>query len=154
MPKKHPTHPDRHLGHWMRLIAAHAVHALGRELAAEEVTAAEWPVLRDLFDREEHVSTSGELARGVGVSRGAMSKLVARLAAKGLLDIYEDEMDGRVQVVALSEAGERAVPILAAAADRCDAQLFGHLKPAERSRLLETLQGIAAHHGWKAPPAP
>jgi DNA-binding MarR family transcriptional regulator len=153
MAKTHPTHPERHIGYWLRFVAAHAVHALGVDLGAHEVTAAEWPVLRDLFDREEQASTQGELAKRLGLSRGAISKLVARLVAKGLIEIYEDETDGRSQVVVLSPNGHDLVPDLAATADRSEARFFGHLKPADRARLLEILREIAERRGLKEPSA-
>ncbi len=151
MAKKHPTHPERHVGYWMRFVAAHATHALGVELGIHGVTAAEWPVLRDLFDREAQTSTPGELAAHLGISRGAMSKLLARLTAKDLVDVYADDTDGRLHIVVLSAAGKLLVPDLAAAADRSDAAFFGHLKPADRARLLEMLKELAERSGLTAP---
>jgi hypothetical protein len=41
-----------HLGYWLRLVSIHVSITFARKLAAEEVTVAEWLVLRVLFDAE------------------------------------------------------------------------------------------------------
>ena len=49
-----------------------------------------------------------QLASAMQVTKGAMSNTVARLAAKGLVDVQADPTDGRGKLVGLSDAGRAA----------------------------------------------
>ena len=49
-----------------------------------------------------------QLASAMQVTKGAMSNTVARLAAKGLVEVQPDPADGRGKRVCLSEAGSAA----------------------------------------------
>lgn len=72
-------------------------------------------MLRALFDGDR--IEPSELAAKLGLTRGAMSKLLERLAAKGLVSVGNDVRDGRAQIVTLKASGRRLVPKLAALAD-------------------------------------
>jgi DNA-binding MarR family transcriptional regulator len=50
--------------------------------------------------------------------------------------------DKRYQVVALTAAGQKLVPNLAALADANDEQFFGHLSIAERTQLIELMKQV------------
>ena len=50
---------------------------------------------------------AGELARRLELDAGAMTRAVARLSAKGLVETVPDETDGRRRVVRLTEAGTK-----------------------------------------------
>ena len=54
--------------------------------------------------------------------------------------------DGRAQTLALTRAGERLVPLLAALADANDAAFFDTLDANERAALERTLRKLAAAH--------
>lgn len=141
---------EAHLGYWLRFVSNHVSHAFKTKVEAQGVTVAEWVVLRWLFD---HASARpSQLAEGVGLTRGAVSKLVDRLVVKRLVTCVADEHDRRAQRVALTAAGRRLVPRLAALADQNDAEAFGHLDPGERAALLATLQRMAQHHGLRGAP--
>jgi DNA-binding MarR family transcriptional regulator len=45
--------------------------------------------------------------------------------------------------VKLAESGRRLVPVLAALADKNDAEFFGHLSAEQLAKLMETLKEIA-----------
>ena len=49
-----------------------------------------------------------QLASAMQVTKGAMSNTVARLAAKGLVEVMPDPADGRGTLVSLSDAGRAA----------------------------------------------
>lgn len=132
---------DAHLGYWLRTVSNHVSHAFKIKVETHGVTVAEWVVLRALYDADE--LQPSELATRLGLSRGAISKLVDRLVAKELLVVRSDEHDGRAQRVSLKPAGRRLVPKLAALADENDAEAFGHLPERQREALLEILMGIA-----------
>ena len=136
---------DVHLGYWLRILSNHVSQAFKGKVERHGVTVAEWVVLRALFD-EDGIKPS-ELSERVGLTRGAISKLVDRLAAKDLVVVRGDALDGRAQVVTLGASGRRLVPKLAALADENDAETFGHLSPKERAALLSTLKGVVARLG-------
>ena len=141
---------EAHLGYWLRAVSNHVSHAFKAKVERHGVTVAEWVVLRALFDTDG-VQPS-ELATTLGLTRGAISKLVDRLLAKELVSVRSVEQDGRAQLVTLEASGRRLVPKLAALADENDAQAFGHLAPEQRATLLATLEAIAQHLGLRGAP--
>jgi DNA-binding MarR family transcriptional regulator len=141
---------EAHLGYWLRAVSNHVSHAFKTKVERHGVTVAEWVVLRALLDRDE-VKPS-ELAATLGLTRGAVSKLVDRLVAKDLVAVRSDVRDGRAQLVALKTSGRRLVPKLAALADENDAEAFGHLDQAQRASLLATLKGLVEHLGLQGAP--
>lgn len=141
---------DAHLGYWLRFVSNHVSHAFKVKVERHGVTVAEWVVLRALFD-EDGIKPS-ELSEKIGLTRGAISKLLDRLATKGLVVVRADALDGRAQVVTLSASGRRLVPKLAALADENDAETFGHLSPEQREALLSTFKGIVARLGLGGAP--
>jgi len=141
---------EAHLGYWLRAVSNHVSHSFKVKVEAQGVTVAEWVVLRALFDAGE-VKPS-ELAARLGLTRGAISKLVDRLVSKDLVSVRGDARDGRVQLVTLRPSGIRLVPQLAALADENDAAAFGHLPPRQRAALLVTLQQLAKHLGLRGAP--
>jgi DNA-binding MarR family transcriptional regulator len=91
---------------WESLLGAHA--ALMREFAAaevwEELTMREYDVLYTLAKRAEPISL-GELNRHVLLSQPALSRMVDRLVARGLLLRGRSAADGRSVRLSLSPAG-------------------------------------------------
>ncbi len=88
----------------------------------------------------------------MGMTRGAITKLVDRLEGQGLLRRAADPSDGRAQHLTLTDAGRALVPRLAAAADDNDAAYFGALSPEARRTLESALRAIVADHGLDGPP--
>ncbi len=146
----HVSELEAHLGYWLRAVSNHVSHAFKAKVERHGVTVAEWVVLRALFDGGG-VKPS-ELATTLGLTRGAISKLVDRLVAKDLVSVRSDENDGRAQLVTLEASGRRLVPKLAALADENDAEAFGHLAQEQRATLLATLEAIAEHLGLRGAP--
>lgn len=141
---------EAHLGYWLRSVSNHVSHAFKVKVERHGVTVAEWVILRALYDGDG--IKPSELSAKIGLTRGAVSKLLVRLAGKDLVSIRGDERDGRAQVATLSAAGRRLVPKLAAAADENDAAAFGHLSAEERAMLLATLKGIVERLGLSGAP--
>ena len=73
-----------HVGFWLRFVSNHVSHAFARKLLDSGVTVAEWVVLREMYGEEE--MSSSDLAERIGMTRGAISKLVDRLVGKALVD--------------------------------------------------------------------
>jgi DNA-binding MarR family transcriptional regulator len=141
---------EAHLGYWLRYVSNHVSHAFSVRLQARDVTVAEWVVLRELYDRD--AMPPSELAARIGMTRGAISKLVERLAAKSLVDKTGSTDDRRYQSLSLTGAGRALVPKLATLADRNDAEFFQHLKPAQRDALEAMMKDIVKRRGLRTVP--
>jgi DNA-binding MarR family transcriptional regulator len=116
---------------------------------ASGVTVAEWVVLRELHERAMMPSA---LADRLGMTRGAISKLADRLAAKGLIVRERGPGDRRSQTLAPTEPGRALVPTLAALADQNDEAFFGHLDPATRETIKAAMKEIVRRRGLKTVP--
>jgi DNA-binding MarR family transcriptional regulator len=94
---------------WEALLSAHA--ALMKQFAAEDIWAEasmrEYDVLYTLSKCHEPIRL-GELNRHVLLSQPALSRLVDRLAERGLIEREPDPADGRSVLLSLTDAG-RAV---------------------------------------------
>lgn len=130
----------KHLGFWLRFVSNHVSHAFARKLLASGVTAAEWVVMRDMFDEEE--TSPGVLAKRIGMTRGGVSKLIDRLVTKKLITRRDRSDDRRFQSIALTPAGRRLIPQLAALADQNDKEFFHPLSSAERTALIATMKKL------------
>jgi DNA-binding MarR family transcriptional regulator len=129
---------DAHLGYWLRFLSNHVSHAFKLKVEAHDVTVAEWVVLRTLL--ETGPVNPSQIAEKLGMTRGAISKLVDRLIAKKLATCTHSKKDRRFQSIALTAAGQKIVPILAALADENDAEFFGHLGVSQQDDLKKLLQ--------------
>jgi DNA-binding MarR family transcriptional regulator len=99
----------RHLANdaWEALLSAHAV--LMKQFAAEDtwdgISMREYDVLYTLSKCPEPLRMS-ELNRHVLLSQPALSRLVDRLAERGLVERQPDTADGRGVRLALTPAGQ------------------------------------------------
>lgn len=69
-----------HLGCWLRLVSNAVSNSFARRLQAEGVTVAEWVLLRLVLAGEGQPSA---LARQMGMTKGAISKLAERHGLTG-----------------------------------------------------------------------
>lgn len=140
---------ETHLGYWLRYVSNQVSHAFSLKIQARGVTVAEWVVLRELYERETMPSA---LAERLGMTRGAISKLADRLAAKGLITREPGPGDRRSQSLTLTASGRTLVPGLAALADQNDDEFFGDLDPSVRATVEATMKDIVRRRGLKAVP--
>ncbi len=147
-----PHLPDleSHLGYWLRRVSNAVSAAFSRSLQEKRVSVAEWVLLRELHDRKH--ATPSELADVLGLTRGAISKVVDKLEEKSWIQTDSKEGDGRSQLLALTPEGRRSLPALAAVADANDAHFFACLSVTERRTLQGLLTKIAVHHDIHAVP--
>ena len=141
---------EEHLGYWLRRVSNHVSAEFARALQAQQVSVAEWVALRHLYDRRE--ATPGALARLLGMTRGAVSKVLAKLESKGWVTSRTTSEDHRVQALSLTPEGERLLPELVEIADRNDSRHFGCLSADEQATLRELLQKLANTHRWNDVP--
>lgn len=150
MAKAHVSDLEDHLGYWLRYVSNQVSQAFARKVLARDVTVAEWAMLRVLF--EHQALAPSMLAERLGMTRGAISKLVDRLVAKALVTRTADERDRRYQELAITAAGRVLVPELAKLADQNDAEFFGHLTAADRAAMMRAMQDIVRRHGLRTSP--
>ena len=140
---------ESHLGFWLRYVSNHVTQAFAAKVAERGVSVAEWVVLRELYDSPALPSA---LATKLGLTRGAITKIVDRLEAKTLATRTPSATDRRSQSLALTKAGEALAPKLAALADQNDEEFFGHLSDAQRRKLIEAMHGIVRRSGLQRVP--
>ncbi len=139
-----------HTGYWMRMVSNAVSQEFARKVSGEDVTVAEWSFMRALYDLEP--TPPSVLAGGMGMTKGAISKLAERLVAKGLVERAESQQDKRAHSLSLTTLGRAKIPVLASLADENDAELFGVLTKEEHETLNRILKVLAEQHGLKATP--
>ena len=135
---------EKHLGYWLRRVSNTVSAEFAQALRAKQTSVAEWVVLHILFDRGH--ATSGELAEAMGLTRGAVSKIVDKLQEKKWLEIQTTEGDNRIRLLSLSREGGRNFPLLTKIANQNEAYFFTCLDAGERRTLRSLLQKLAARN--------
>jgi DNA-binding MarR family transcriptional regulator len=140
---------ESHLGYWLHYVGYRVSLELRRKVQEFGVTAAEWVVLRTLYD-EGFKPT--HLALRLGLTRGAVSKLAARLEAKGLIDREKSLSDRRSQLLTLTGLGRALVPILASLADQIDARNFGRDDFVPRETIERVMKWVVRRDRFRFVP--
>ena len=135
---------ESHLGYWLRRVSNAVSGRFARALQEEQTSVAEWVLLRELYKRGQ--ATPGELAESVGLTRGAVSKIVDKLEAKDWIQTEGREGDSRFRLLSITRPGRRSLPVLAEVADRNDESFFACLDMSEKSVLRGLLIKIAEHN--------
>ncbi len=133
--------------------AARAVErAFDEALAAAGGTLPVWLILLNLKVRKP--ANQRELAAAVGIREATLTHHLNAMDAGGLITRTRDAANRRVQVVALTEAGEAAFRGLRAAAIAFDARLTSGLTAADLDTLATLLGKLTANAGTEAPAPP
>lgn len=141
---------EDHLGYWLRFVSNHVSYAFRRKVEACGVTVSEWVVLRETY--RLGCTSPSALADAIGMTRGAISRLLDRLVGKALATRSAVAADRRQQAIALTPRGAALVPRLARLADENDAEFFGHMPPELRAELARAMREIVRTHGLRAVP--
>jgi DNA-binding MarR family transcriptional regulator len=141
---------DAHVGYWVRIVSNYVAQAFRLKVETHGVTLAEWVILRQLFDSGD--AFPSQIASSLGMTRGAITKLVDRLVAKGHLTRANVVSDRRYQSVALSASGRKLVPLIAKLADRNDKEFFGDLSGEQFAALKGILKRLVRLHQMKRTP--
>jgi DNA-binding MarR family transcriptional regulator len=137
---------------WEALLSAHA--ALMKQFAAEDIwteaSMREYDVLYTLSKCPEPINMR-ELNRHVLLSQPALSRLVDRLAERGLVERCSDPADGRGVRLSLTEAGQAMQRQIGRQHARGVARaMTAGLDPAELKQL-ETICLKLAHQNEDTP---
>ena len=95
--------PEESIGYLMRQILSSVGQEVERQLAHTELTNAQWIPLYKLYTGK--CNTAAELAREGQLDAGAMTRMLDRLEAKGLLRRERSATDRRVVTISLTAEG-------------------------------------------------
>ena len=96
---------EESVGHDLRVLLNAMTRRIDAQMQAYDLTAMQWkPLLMLKFGKAD---TAAELARQNGSDTGAMTRMLDRLEAKGLIQRTRSAEDRRVVHLQLSEAGRR-----------------------------------------------
>ena len=104
-----------------------------------ELTFSQYITLKRLA---HGAASASELARAADLNPGAMTRLIDRLAEKGLVERSADASDRRSVHVALTEEGERIWREVNRCGQRVRELAMGGLSEAERAELTRLLQQV------------
>ena len=135
---------ERHLGYWLRLVSNQISGAFAHALQERGLSVAEWVALTQIESAPG--LSCAELSGAMGLTRGAISKVLDKLQGKEWISRAVSDADSRVQVLTLTRRGRRLLPELARIADGNDAHFLEVLSAGERATLRGLLRKVAAAH--------
>jgi len=143
--------PHIQAAHALAAVAPLATRWIERLLATHDppLTVAQYLALRAIAAGQ---ASSGELARGAGVSGPAVSQLVAGLVDAGLVERRPAADDRRRQALALSGAGDRAYASAEELLQDRVGSLLADLPRPEADALSRLLQRVEATLAGAPPP--
>ena len=149
--------PGRHIGALVSRVKVEMLAALDRELSQDkrlaplEMSAAQYIIVANLAAGPGEPKSAADLCKVISYDAGAMTRMLDRLEAKGLIRRTRSSQDRRLMNLELTEAGRSAYPrmreISMAIANRF---LRGFTKAEARqleaflNRMLENAQGVDA----------
>lgn len=135
---------EQHLGYLLRRVSNRVSSAFARALQEKQISVAEWVVLAQI--QAAPSIRPADLSSAIGMTRGAVSKIVEKLEAKDWIVRTAVPEDGRSQTLSLTRHGRRILPQLLRMADRNDELFFDCLKPGEKQTLRGILNKLAEVH--------
>ena len=124
---------------WRTFLMAHAavMDRIERDLAEEGLMPLSWyDVLLALYEAPDRKLRMHELARAILVTRGGLTRLVARIEKAGLLRREPDPADGRGLFAMLTDEGLEALRRTWPSYARGIAEHFGRYLSDEEARVL------------------
>ncbi len=125
---------------WRNFLTAHAaaIDRIEDDLAGAEVLPLGWyDVLLALYEAPERRLRMHELASAILVTRGGLTRLVARIEKAGLLRREPDPVDGRGLYAALTDEGLEALRTTWPTYARGIAEHFGRHLTDEEVEVLD-----------------
>jgi DNA-binding MarR family transcriptional regulator len=142
---------ESHLAYWLHYVGYRVFHEL--RLGAQQfgVTAAESLVLRKLHEYENGAMPS-RLARRLGLSRGYISRLAARLESKGLINRDKSASDRRTLILTLTDSARALVSTLAELADKINGRNFVRAGEAAHETVERVMKWVVYRHRFRFVP--
>jgi len=135
---------EAHLGYWLRLVSNEVSRAFARTLQKQNISVAEWVAINQLAAGAG--LTPARLAATMGMTRGAISKVLDKLDSKRLISRSPSPLDSRVQLLSLTGQARRILPQLTSIADDNDRHFFAALGANEKAALRNLLRKLAGVH--------
>ena len=149
--------PGRHIGALVSRIKIEMLAALDRELAQDkrlaplEMSAAQYIIVANLATGPDEPKSAADLCKVISYDAGAMTRMLDRLEAKGLIRRTRSSQDRRLLNLELTEEGRAAFPRMREIS-MCNANRFlrGFSKAEARqlegflNRMLENGQSMEA----------
>ena len=149
--------PGRHVGALVSRVKVEMLAVLDRELSQDkrlaslEMSAAQYIIIANLASGPGEPKSAADLCKVISYDAGAMTRMLDRLEAKGLIRRTRSSQDRRLMNLELTDEGRAAYPrmreISMANANRF---LRGFTKAEARqlegflNRMLENAQGVSA----------
>lgn len=131
---------EAHLGYWLRQVSNRVSGTFAKTLQERQVSVAEWVVLSHINEHPE--IRPAELAGTIGLTRGAISKVLDKLEARKWLIRKTLQADTRGQLLCLTQQGRRILPALREIADGNDRRFFDCLNAREKAMLRQLLRKL------------
>jgi DNA-binding MarR family transcriptional regulator len=144
--------PRRGLGHIIGRVRNQLLAAMDGELARDEflgpmeISSAQFIVLVNLAGLECATSAS-ELCKGISYDAGAMTRMLDRLEAKGLVRRTRSPDDRRLVNLELTQAGNAAYPRLREISRRVLNRSLSDFTQEEAQTLEKLLQRLGRNVG-------
>ena len=126
------------LGYWVGSLASSMRKELEQELAPFDVSPTQWAILEMCYRGEANTLTG--LLRVVPVDAAAISRQVAKLAAKGLIRRRRESRDRRLVRLDLTEAGRKLVPELAKCVQANNAKFLAGISKEEQEVIILAIE--------------
>lgn len=117
-----------------------AIGVLEEGLLHTPYTLTEARVIFELAQRD--VTEVGDIRQALAIDAGYLSRILSRFQADGLVARARSEVDGRRQVVRLTEAGRAAYRLLDGRSAAQARALLARLTELDQRRLVEAMAGI------------
>ena len=149
--------PGRSIGALLSRVKVEMLSALDRELAQDkrlaalEMSAAQWIIVANLAAGPGEPKSAADLCKVISYDAGAMTRMLDRLEAKGLIRRSRSAQDRRLLNLELTEEGRAAYPRMREIAmNVANRFLRGFTKSEARqleallSRMVENAQELPA----------
>ncbi|SDV48569.1 MarR family winged helix-turn-helix transcriptional regulator [Chitinasiproducens palmae] len=130
--------PQSSIGRQLTRARHLLLEIVSEELAPLQLTAAQWGVV--VLLAEETANTPAELSRLLDYDPGAMTRLIDRLAEKGIVERIDSPDDRRSKMIVLTEQGKQLYPSIRPRIIRAHNTLLRGFSEDE-ARQLSTLLG-------------
>ncbi len=131
--------------YWLGRLATQMQEAFNGAVAQYGVSWAQWMVLNAVY--YQRAKTPAQIAQHIGVDRSAITRLVDRLEAKGLVERSRENADRRSINIELTTKGKNLIPTLLESAKSHEKQFIELLDEREKSNFFRGLSVLLAATG-------
>lgn len=129
---------------WLRLLTCTRLieNEVRRKLRRDfDFTLSRFDLLAQL-DKASDGMVLGEVSKRLMVSPGNVTSLVERLIESGHISRFPSELDGRMQIIRLTDKGRKEFRRMARAHGDWIGEMFRDLSPSEIDALMQSLAAL------------